>query len=533
MSTVIDSLIVELGLDPKQFTDAQRQTLEDFQKGGKQLQASGKQWEEVFSGVKNAALGLFTVLVGTDMVDFARRTMTAVSATGRLAHNIGVGTSDLSAFTRMIERNGGSADEAAGSMQNLTQQVERFKVFGEASDDFQMFLGTIGQTNPNATALDDYMKFAEWADQHKNDPQLINLIGAAGGLDQGSINEATKGLAQVREDLAKVRATLPSDADVLVLQRMQDSWTGMDQAIGDVGRDLLVDVAPAFTSIAGSSSRWIENNRQIADSLGAILTALVGLLSLKPAAWLLRLLGIGAASDAVAGGAAAGGALLLIPLGVGLGATALNKSLGITSRFKHGVDVPTPAAAGNTVQDRALAYFKSQGWTTEQAAGIVAQAQAESSFDPSARNAGHGGLFQWDKSRRDAILAGTGIDVYNASIDDQLKAAQWELTHTEGAAGQGLREQTSAGAAATYLDRNYERSGDSPLRQRHRALLAEQFAASAGEDSSTSVVINGDVLVNAPKATDADGIARDFMGSLKKAAGDAYNTTVQANTGLN
>jgi hypothetical protein len=82
------------------------------------------------------------------------------------------------------------------------------------------------------------------------------------------------------------------------------------------------------------------------------------------------------------------------------------------------------------------------------------------------------------------------------------------------------------------LDRNYERSGDNALQQQHRALLAETLT-SGSDDHSTSVVIQGDVLVNAPKATDADGIAKDFMSSIKKAAGDAYATSVQANTGLN
>ena len=74
-------------------------------------------------------------------------------------------------------------------------------------------------------------------------------------------------------------------------------------------------------------------------------------------------------------------------------------------------------------------FWLSQGKSREQAAGLVGMEQGEGNFDPNVRGdwvngrATAGGSFQWHQNRRDAILAGTGIDVYNSSHADQLKAA--------------------------------------------------------------------------------------------------------------
>lgn len=548
MATVIDSLVVELGLDPSKFNANRRKSLDAFKKTGeeaartaKDIEASGKRAAEFFTGIKNAAIGLFTVMAGTDMARFARDTMTSVAATGRLARNIGVSTDELSAFARMIERNGGNADAAAESMRNLTNQVENFKVFGQASQQFQIFLATIGAT-ANDSALQDYMKFVAFSDRHRNDPKLVNLIGLSGGLDQGSINEALKGVRQVQADLAKSRViTVPSDADAKALQTMQESWTGLDQAINSVGRDLLLKAAPAFDRIADGATHWIEANRKIADTIGGIATAIVGLASLKPAAWVLRLLGLGALVDAAPAGAlaaAAGGATYLANKEIQRSSegaiVAVDPMTGMPI-YAHNVPPGGVYAAipPRSLRDRAMAYFQSQGWTAAQAAAIVANADAESGMNPNASNAGHKGLFQWSKARRDAILAGTGIDVWKASAADQLRAAQWELTHTEKAAGRGLRGINDARAGAVFLDRFFERSGDTSMLEQHRALLAGGLAAASGGGTHVETDVSIGTMVVNTRATDADGIAKDIGGALRKNVGSPMSVAAQANSGLN
>jgi hypothetical protein len=559
MPTVIDSLIVQLGLDATKFTQGQKDAVASFKRTSEESKAQAKAVEEsarktseALSGAKDMAVGLFTVLAGTSMFNFARQTMSSVAATGRLANNIGVATADVSAFGKMIERNGGSADAAAGSLQNLTSQVEQFNVLGEASQDLQLFLGTIGGKQGDS-ALDDYMKFAAWAQQHKDDPKLVNLIGGMGGLDQGSINQAMKGSVQVLKDFAEAKKLAISPEDAKRMQDLQNSWVTLEQTIESVGRDLLMFVADPAKSFADWASKSVHENRAVADSIGAILIAITGLAALKPAAWVLRLLGLGGVANGIS---AAGGAVAAVAVPLA-GIAAVGATLFVPSNksdepalYKRNPETGkmelTPASAGGLngspagggdVQSRMMAYFQSQGWTKNQSAAIVGNAKWESGLKPGAENraAGiHKGLFQWSKSRRDQILAATGTDVWSASADDQAKAAQWELTHTEKKAADSLKRIDDAHAGAIDFNRNFERSEDPPEKEMQRGLLASAIARdtpSAPAAPSTTEVTIGSVVVHT-QAKDADGMARDAASALKKNIVGAGIAT-QANSGLN
>jgi hypothetical protein len=309
----VDELVVELKLDPSNFTKGQRDALDSFkktddemQKRQKNLEAANKNVGYSFEGISHAAEGLFSVLAGAGMAAFARDTMTSVAATGRLAHNIGETSSELSAFGRMIERNGGNADAAMGSLKGFSDQITRLNTLGQGSPELFNFLGTIGG-EAGEGPLATFMKFAEWAERHKDNPQLVNLIGTQGGFDQGTINEAMKGRVQVLKDLAEASRGAIDPAQVRTLTDLQKAWIGLDQAIEKTGRDILTDAAPAVTSIMTAATDWIERNQKLADSLGEIATAIVGLGALKPAAWLLRLLGFGGAASVAGPLAVAGG----------------------------------------------------------------------------------------------------------------------------------------------------------------------------------------------------------------------------------
>jgi hypothetical protein len=301
----IDELVVSLKLDGSNFNKGQKDALEAFKKTDdeftkrlKNLEDQNKKTGESFGTITAAAEGLFTVFAGAGMAAFARDTTNSVAATGRLAANIGEATSELSTFGRVIARNGGSADAAMGNIKGLSDQMTRLKTLGQGSPDLFSFLGTIGSQEKDGP-LETFMRFAEWAEKNKDKPQLVNLVGQQGGLSQDAINEARKGIEQVRRDFASASKGAVTPEQVEKLTEFQKAWVGLDQAIEKTGRDIVTDAAPAFTSIATSVTKWIEGNQKLADSLGSILAGLTALSALKPAAWLLRLLGLGGAAGAL------------------------------------------------------------------------------------------------------------------------------------------------------------------------------------------------------------------------------------------
>jgi LysM repeat protein len=125
--------------------------------------------------------------------------------------------------------------------------------------------------------------------------------------------------------------------------------------------------------------------------------------------------------------------------------------------------------------DQAMTYFQSQGWTRAQAAGIVANLDAESGMEANIRQHGGGpgyGLGQWEGPRQADFAAWAGHDIRSSTFQEQLQFVQHELTGTERGAGQRLGQATNAGDAAAIVCRYYERPADIVGDSAHRAQLA-------------------------------------------------------------
>ena len=126
----------------------------------------------------------------------------------------------------------------------------------------------------------------------------------------------------------------------------------------------------------------------------------------------------------------------------------------------------------------AMEFFLEQGWTPEQAAGLVANLQAESydRLDPAALgDKGRGyGIAQWHGPRQKKFEEIIGVPLKGSSLENQLKFVQWELTNPESAersAGTRLKSAKTAADAAAVIDEFYERS--SGIHRQRRIAKAE------------------------------------------------------------
>jgi LysM repeat protein len=130
-------------------------------------------------------------------------------------------------------------------------------------------------------------------------------------------------------------------------------------------------------------------------------------------------------------------------------------------------------AAGNA--KIALDYFIQQGWSSEQAAGIVANLQAESTPNLNTDAVGDGGkaygIAQWHRPRQQDFSRVMGKPLQGSSLQDQLEFVQWELNNTEANAGRRLKSAKTAEDAAAIVDQYYERSSGAH-RQKRMAMAA-------------------------------------------------------------
>jgi hypothetical protein len=170
-----------------------------------------------------------------------------------------------------------------------------------------------------------------------------------------------------------------------------------------------------------------------------------------------------------------------------------------------------------------MSFWKSKGYTHDQAAAIEANIQAESAGKAEARGDGgraHG-ILQWHPPRRAEILKATGIDVSTANAMQQREALAWEMKNVKrsGWSDEKFRAMGDAEGAAYMSDKFVspaDRMGEIMKRSKMAINMAGNMpppGATVGGSKSMNVQI-GDVTVNT-QATDSSGIAKDFASDLQ------------------
>lgn len=158
-----------------------------------------------------------------------------------------------------------------------------------------------------------------------------------------------------------------------------------------------------------------------------------------------------------------------------------------------------PTLQGDQRQQQAMDYFVSQGWSKEQAAGIVANLSTETggTFDPNSK--GDSGLAfgvgQWHPGRQANFAKVFGHPIQQSTYAEQLAFVDWELRNTEKAAGDRLRQQTTAAGAGGSVSQYYERPLAVDYNMRLRGALAGRIAGGYQPGGTANVPSTPDVPV--------------------------------------
>lgn len=281
----------------------------------------------------------------------------------------------------------------------------------------------------------------------------------------------------------------------------------------------LDELVEGFVRVNKATEGW-------AGVLGTLVTTSLGVFLGK--LLLMRTLFRGAAAEAAGaaagasgtagGGVAATGAAgvgawllrLLGPVGALLGMTDQAGESDAAERARRG--------AGGSGGSKIIDFFRSQGWTAQQAAGIATNLDSESGLNPGAvgDQGSAYGLGQWHSDRQEAFKRWSGHDIRGSSLEEQLNFVQYELTRgAEQFAGKMLARATSAGEAGAIVSRFYERPGNVEGEASARAGQAQNWydaylgdknraASSPTVKQNTTIHVTGsDPKTTADKVADA------------------------------
>lgn len=250
--TVIDSLVVELGLDASKFTKGQQQALAAAKKLEEGVERSRKNAEEdanrmgdALGGIKRQALELFAVFAGgKSVIGFARDLTHANAQLGRLERNIGVSASTISKWQGAARIFGGSAEGMASSFQTVSDAFAgwRIGVVSPMIADLRAIStagGTIIDVNKGVEQsfrdLSTNLKAI-----HDRDPAQAGLLGRRLGLDPALYDLLIQGpekLQKVLDYVQKIGVATHEDTDAFGELEKRISQMGLKSE--SLGRQLL------------------------------------------------------------------------------------------------------------------------------------------------------------------------------------------------------------------------------------------------------------------------------------------------------
>ncbi len=401
---------------------------------------------------------------------------------------------------------------------------------------------------------------------------LTSALSAGGGLLGGVLGKGKKGIGKLGKGLGKflkfgrglpVIGALAAGASLLDWNEQSTQEKGGtvgSLAGGVIGGTVGSLFGPAGTLIGGMAGSWIGNKlgtavapyfKEWTDSLiaadvpGIINTAWKGFVSYASNAFNQAK---GTASKVVEGVKDTAGDTLdfikdkfnrfnpfhdgVPTWGVGQGVykPGFGANAGVA---QYGATIAQPVNQ-SAARDEALKFFTSKdggNWSPEQAAGIVANLEAESGFKHTAiGDSGKAfGIGQWHPDRQAKFKQKFGKDIRQSSYQEQLAFVNWELNNNESSAGKKLRQTTTANQAGAIVSRYYERPAAVEAEARKRSSIAQNIHVDA---SKRSLLSTDNQDEKSKKKSDVNTKVVKNISTVESKPENIYNQTSKKLTGV-
>lgn len=314
MATVIDSLIVTLGLDPTNFTKGQKEAAQSFiktgqaaEKAGKGIEESAKKASDFVSRLRSEALKLFAIFTGgKGLESFATYLNANNVALSRMGSLMGMSANQMAAFQGMARLTGTSGQALANDIRNTNNQLQQMSLTGDSA--ILPYLRALGisltDANGKFRTANDLMPI--YADKlsaiAKTDPARAARIGQGLGLSDDMISILIKGRKAYEDYLAQASKGLKiTKSQEEASKALQSAWGNVSNKAETLGNILLERLTPALMKMLDAAEKvfdYLEKNPEIAEEAIAGLTG---------AAIVLGLAFIGVTGTAVLVAAAIGG----------------------------------------------------------------------------------------------------------------------------------------------------------------------------------------------------------------------------------
>lgn len=268
MATVIDALVVTLGLDPKgvqkggkEATTAFGKVTQGATKMGKDVSASVDNAADSFRSLQRNALAFFAVLTaGKTLKAFIADTTSSNVAAGNLARNLGTSVNSLTTWQKAAQAMGGTAEDVSSSMGSLVSQFQTIEGRRNLGLVFGQLHVNLNDANGQLRSMNELIPDLAASAQQLG-PQMFSALGGQAGFSQGFINLLEQGPEKVRALYQSLQKYAPTERDTKASAQLYEDWTKLTAQSEAFGRSIMTDLSPEVHDLMRMISGLVDANQ--------------------------------------------------------------------------------------------------------------------------------------------------------------------------------------------------------------------------------------------------------------------------------
>ncbi|HGP7861784.1 TPA: lytic transglycosylase domain-containing protein [Klebsiella pneumoniae] len=320
-ATVIDALLVTLGLDTSDFRKGQKDVSddlkkqrEDAKKTAKEMAEQGKKAASFFSSIKTELLALTGVTVTAGgLMSLVKSTTSGLMDLSIQSKALGLSARELDGWSKSAEAAGSSAEKISASLQGFQGAIQGARVGDYSSSIFGGLAQLNALTGQNfdvwgqdasslaKTSLDALRKIS--------DPNLRRQVGLSLGFDDATLQRNQEGKFLPDVDRLTKNSGI-SDESINGAKEFNSAWAELNQNLDTTKNQFYTFLIPyvrEFNGVLRDLSDWMKSHpkemkagidaffgaikdvataaNDAANAVGGWKNVIVALLALKVASW--------------------------------------------------------------------------------------------------------------------------------------------------------------------------------------------------------------------------------------------------------
>jgi hypothetical protein len=271
VATVIDSLVVLLGLDASKYKQGRETAEKETKETARVAKNSADEITKSLTEVGRTIAGLFLGFESaTGFAKWLGELNAGEASLGRTAKSINMSAHELNKWGNAVSLAGGSATDAQSAFRQLTEDFTKMQTTGEQSALLQFFRARgVNVRDENGALRNQGELFEELADKTAKYGAVYQAtMFRQAGLNEGEINYLVQAKAQRDQYLAQAERSNQITADsVAEAQRLQQEWRNVTQEIAAAGQAVLKDLAPPVLFVLNRISQIAELVRLVVNTL--------------------------------------------------------------------------------------------------------------------------------------------------------------------------------------------------------------------------------------------------------------------------